>query len=118
MTLAAAMHDAMRPITAARNCYREILPARRIGGPAFRFGMADDRHIGVHRVQGHRLSIKVSPLTVELAGTDMLITSPPSCLPASSSEVRVLVELSKKQLMIVRPRNRLRFFCAYRFSST
>jgi hypothetical protein len=32
-------------------------------------------------------------LTIELAGTDMLITSSPSRLPASSNEVRVCVEL-------------------------
>jgi hypothetical protein len=57
-------------------------------------------------------------LTIELAGTDMLITSPPNRLPATSNEVRVRVELSKKQLMIVRPRNRLRFFSACRLSST
>ena len=54
----------------------------------------------------------------ELAGTDMLITSPPSRLPASSNDVRVRVELSKKQLTIVRPRSVLRFFSACRFSST
>jgi hypothetical protein len=54
------------------------------------------------------VSIRVSPLTIELAGTDMLITSPPKRLPATSNEVRVRVELSKKQLMIVRPRSRLR----------
>ena len=64
------------------------------------------------------LSIKVSPLTIELVGTDMLITSPPSRWPASSNEVRVRVELSKKQLMIVRPRKVLRFLSACRFSST
>jgi hypothetical protein len=46
----------------------------------------------------------------------MLIMSPPSRLPATSNEVRVRVELSKKQLMIVRPRNRLRFFSACRTS--
>jgi hypothetical protein len=64
------------------------------------------------------VSIRVSPLTVELAGADMLITSPPNRLPASSNEVRVLVELSKKQLMIVRPRQVLRFLSACRFNST
>ena len=64
------------------------------------------------------LSIKVSPLTIELVGTDMLITSPPSRWPASSNEVRVRVELSKKQLMIVRPRKVLRLLSASRFSST
>jgi len=63
-----------------------------------RFGMADDQHVGVHRVQRHRRSIRVSPLTIELAGTDMLITSPPSRLPATSNEVRVRVELSKKAI--------------------
>ena len=55
------------------------------------------------------MSIRVSPLTIELAETAMLITSPPSRLPATSNEVRVRVEFSKKQLMIVRPRSRLRF---------
>jgi hypothetical protein len=52
------------------------------------------------------------------AGTDMLITSPPSRLPATSNEVRVRVELSKNQLMIARPRKMLRFFSACRFNST
>jgi hypothetical protein len=56
-------------------------------------------------------------LTIELAGTDMLMTSPPSRLPATSNEVRVRVELSKKQLMIVRPRSRLRFFSTCQLSS-
>ena len=50
------------------------------------------------------VSIRVSPLCIELAATDMLMTSPPSRLPATSKEVRVRVEFSKKQLMIVRPR--------------
>jgi len=39
-------------------------------------------------------------------------------LPASSNEVQVRVEHSKKQLMIVRPRKVLRFFSACRLSST
>jgi hypothetical protein len=64
------------------------------------------------------VSISVSPLCIELAATDMLITSPPSRLPATSKEVRVRVEFSKKQLMIVRPRNNERFFSAWRLSST
>ena len=48
----------------------------------------------------------------------MLMTSAPSRLPATSNEVRVRVEFSKKQLMIVRPRSSARFFSACRFSST
>ncbi len=64
------------------------------------------------------VSIRVSPLTIELTATAMLMTSPPSRLPATSNEVRVRVEFSKKQLMIVRPRNNERFFSAWRFSST
>jgi hypothetical protein len=83
-----------------------------------RFGVADDRTSGCIAFKVIAVSIRVSPLTIELAGTDMLMTSPPSRLPATSNEVRVRVELSKKQLMIVRPRNRLRFFSASRFNST
>ena len=64
------------------------------------------------------VSIMVSPLTIELTATAMLITSAPSRLPATSNEVRVRVEFSKKQLMIVRPRSNARFFSAWRFNST
>ena len=58
------------------------------------------------------VSISVSPLRIELTATAMLMTSPPSRLPATSNEVRVRVEFSKKQLMIVRPRSNARFFSA------
>src|ERR1700730_18246411 len=42
------------------------------------------------------VSIRVSPLTIELAETDMLITSPPSRLPATPNERRGRVEFSKE----------------------
>ena len=58
------------------------------------------------------VSIRVSPLRIELACTAMLMTSAPSRLPATSNEVRVRVEFSKKQLMTVRPRSSDRFFSA------
>ncbi len=51
------------------------------------------------------VSISVSPFLIELAWTDMLMTSPPRRLPASSKEVRVRVEFSKNRLMMVRPRS-------------
>jgi len=46
----------------------------------------------------------------------MLMTSAPRRLPATSKEVRVRVEFSKKQLISVRPRSREFFFSACRFS--
>ena len=55
------------------------------------------------------VSISVSPFLIELVATDMLMTSAPSRLPASSKEVRVRVEFSKNRLMTVRPRSRSRF---------
>src|SRR6185437_954556 len=64
------------------------------------------------------VSIIVSPFLIELPLTDMLMTSPPSRLPASSNEVRVRVEFSKKRLMIVRPRIAERFLSAWRLGST
>jgi hypothetical protein len=48
----------------------------------------------------------------------MLMTSPPSRLPASSNEVRVRVDASKNRLMIVRPRSTDFFLSACRFCST
>jgi hypothetical protein len=41
------------------------------------------------------VSIRVSPLTIALAGNNMLITPPLSRLSATSNEVRVRVELSQ-----------------------
>ncbi len=64
------------------------------------------------------VSISVSPFLIELACTDMLMTSPPSRLPASSKEVRVRVEFSKKRLMMVRPRSSDCFLSTCRFCST
>ena len=64
------------------------------------------------------VSIKVSPLRIDEACTAMLMTSAPSRFPATSKEVRVRVEFSKKQLISVRPRNSAFFFSACRFSST
>ncbi len=64
------------------------------------------------------VSISVSPLRIEEAWTAMLMTSAPSRLPATSNEVRVRVEFSKKQLISVRPRSVVRFLSACRLSST
>ena len=50
------------------------------------------------------VSISVSPLRIDETATAMLMTSAPSRLPATSNEVRVRVEFSKKQLISVRPR--------------
>jgi hypothetical protein len=55
---------------------------------------------------------------MELVDTDMLITSAPSRLPASSKEVRVRVELSKNRLMTVRPRSSESFLSGLRLCST
>ena len=51
------------------------------------------------------VSITVSPFLMADVATDMLMTSPPNRLPASSNEVRVRVESSKKRLIRVRPRS-------------
>ena len=51
------------------------------------------------------VSIKVSPLLILLAETDILIASALSRLAAISKDVRVLVEASKKRLMTVFPRS-------------
>ena len=64
------------------------------------------------------VSIRVSPFLIADQATDMLITSAPRRLPASSKEVRVRVELSKKRLMTVRPRRAAAFLSAPRFIST
>ena len=49
------------------------------------------------------VSIRVSPLETDEVLTDMLITSAPSRLPASSKLDWVRVEASKNRLMRVRP---------------
>ncbi len=64
------------------------------------------------------VSSSVSPLFTEELETDMLITSAPSRLPASSKLVRVRVESSKNRLISVRPRNRSRWVLPERLSST
>ncbi len=64
------------------------------------------------------VSISVSPLRIDDTATAMLMTSAPSRFPATSNEVRVRVEFSKKQLMSVRPRSSDFFFSACRFIST
>ena len=64
------------------------------------------------------VSIRVSPFLMELVETCMLMTSPPRRLPASSKEVRVRVEFSKKRLITVRPRRIELFLSAWRFCST
>ena len=51
------------------------------------------------------VSISVSPFFIDETATDMLMTSAPSRLPASSNEVRVRVEFSKNRLITVRPRS-------------
>ncbi len=64
------------------------------------------------------VSSRVSPLfTLELA-TDMLMTSAPRRLPASSKLVRVRVLSSKNRLMTVRPRRVSRCVLPERFSRT
>ncbi len=64
------------------------------------------------------VSIRVSPLRTEEVETDMLMTSAPSRLPASSNEVRVRVDASKNRLMMVWPRSSDCFLSARRFCST
>ena len=64
------------------------------------------------------VSSRVSPLFTEEEATDILITSAPSRLPASSKLVRVRVLSSKNRLMSVRPRNRSRWVLPERLSST
>src|SRR3546814_4573027 len=55
------------------------------------------------------VSISVSPFLIEDQATDMLMTSAPSRFAASSKDVRVRVEFSKKRLMTVRPSRRCFF---------
>ncbi len=64
------------------------------------------------------VSSSVSPLFTEEVATDMLITSAPSRLPASSKLVRVRVLSSKNRLISVRPRSRSRCVLPERLSST
>ena len=64
------------------------------------------------------VSSSVSPLFTDEVETDMLMTSAPSRLPASSNEVRVRVESSKNRLIRVRPRSRSRCALPERFSRT
>jgi hypothetical protein len=56
------------------------------------------------------VSIRDSPLLVELLCPAMLIASADSRLAASSNDVRVRVEFSKNRLMTVRPRSDVSFF--------
>ena len=87
----------------------------------------DDGAADVARQQGHRaavgwrttstsgcmafsviaVSIRVSPFLIDEFATDMLTTSAPSRLPASSKLVWVRVELSKNRLIWVRPLQQL-----------
>ena len=64
------------------------------------------------------VSMSVSPFLIAELATAMLMTSAPSRLPASSNEVRVRVEVSKKSSTTVRPPSRLLRFCTSRFSAT
>ena len=64
------------------------------------------------------VSSTVSPFLIDELLTDMFMTSAPRRLPASSNELWVRVEASKKRLIWVRPRSRDCFFSISRFSST
>ena len=64
------------------------------------------------------VSISVSPLFTDDVETDMLITSAPRRLPASSKLVRVRVESSKNRLINVRPRSRSRWVLPERLRRT
>ena len=57
-------------------------------------------------------------VAMALDATDIFIVSPPRRLPASSNELDVRVEVSKKRFMIVRPRKRSLFLSGRRFCST
>ena len=63
------------------------------------------------------VSSSVSPFFTDEAEVCMLMTSPPSRLPASSKLVRVRVEFSKNRLMMVRPRSSDCFLSICRFCS-
>ena len=63
------------------------------------------------------VSITVSPFLIEEFLTDMLMTSPPSLLPASSNEVRVRVESSKNRFITVQPRSMSSFLAGPRLNS-
>ncbi len=54
------------------------------------------------------VSSSVSPFLMAEVLTDMVMTSAPRRLAASSNEVLVRVEVSKNRLMTVRPRSSLR----------
>ena len=62
------------------------------------FGMAHHQHVGMHGVEGHRRVDQRLALLDRAGRRRMLMTSAPSRLPASSNEVRVRVEFSKKQV--------------------
>ncbi len=64
------------------------------------------------------VSSSVSPFFTELEPTDMLSTSAPSRLPASSNEVLVRVESSKNRFMTVRPLSSRLRLSGRRFCST
>ncbi len=64
------------------------------------------------------VSISVSPLRIEDEPADMFITSAPSRLPASSNELCVRVETSKKRFTSVRPRRMGCFLSTWRLTPT
>ena len=64
------------------------------------------------------VSSSVSPFLMALMSGEMLMTSAPSRLPASSKLVRVRVEVSKKTLMTVRPFSTATFLSSRRLCST
>ena len=73
------------------------------------------RRVTLRQVMARRVkavSIKVSPFFTEELSTDMLMTSAPIRLPASSKDVRVRVEFSKNRLIRVRPRKPVDFLSA------
>ena len=64
------------------------------------------------------VSIRVSPLEIDDERGDMLITSAPSRLPASSKLLWVRVEASKKRFTRVRPLSRSTFLARCRLRVT
>ena len=64
------------------------------------------------------VSIRVSPLVIDEVRGLMFTVSAPRRLAASSNELWVRVEFSKKRFTRVRPRSRASFFSGRRFSAT
>ena len=64
------------------------------------------------------VSINVSPFLIEELATFIFITSAPNRFPASSKELKVLVEFSKNKLIWVLPFKIFSFLFSCLFSST